>query len=217
MSESNETSIILNPTKEESQGHKVDLLTEDPPLPGQKYGVYSFMSKDKVKGCKVDAFKPRGSFDTIEEASEYAKKLRDSEPAFNVFVGENFKWVAFDPNPEMVKDNANYYEDQLQSLMKGTLENHEKTKQLESQRKQDMIKQSVLEEINKKKQKKNTREKLKEKINKKQMKKSAEESLKKDESKVNQVNEEEVKEVEKEVKTIDEGINSLKNLLSQLK
>ncbi len=199
---------------EESQGHKVDLLTEDPPLPGQKYGVYSFMSKDKVKGCKVDAFKPRGSFDTVEEASKYAKTLRDSEPAFNVFVGENFKWVAFDPNPEMVKDNANYYEDQLQSLMKGTLENHEKTKQLESQRKQDMIKQSVLEEINKKKQKKSTKEKLKEKLNKKQMKKSAEESLKKEEL---QVNEEEAKEAEKEVKTIDEGINSLKNLLSQLK
>lgn len=213
MSELNLTNS--NNKVEEQQGHKVDLLTEDPPLPGQKFGVYSFMSKEKVKGCKVDAFKPRGSFDTIEEASEYAKKLRDLEPAFNVFVGENFKWVAFDPNPEMVKDNANYYEEQLQSLMKGTLENHEKTKQLEAQRKQDMIKQSVLEEINRKKQKKSTKEKLQEKLNKKHMKKAAEDSLKKEKNK--EVSVEEVKEAEKEVKSIDEGINSLKNLLSQLK
>jgi len=130
----------------------VDLLTEDTPIPGQEYGVYSFLSPEGIKGCTVRAFKNRGSFATYEEASKYAEKIRNLEPTFHVFVGENFKWTAFDPDPNLVKDNSNYYEPKLQELMKGTIENQEKAKEYEAQRKRQMIEDSIKEEIKKKKE-----------------------------------------------------------------
>jgi len=46
-----------------------------------------------VRGVKV-----RGSFATQEEAERNCKKLRDSDPTHDIFLGEVGKWMAFDPN-----------------------------------------------------------------------------------------------------------------------
>jgi len=45
---------------------EVDYLTEDRPIPGQEYGVYSFLSPEGIKGCNVRAFKNRGNFGSYE-------------------------------------------------------------------------------------------------------------------------------------------------------
>jgi hypothetical protein len=185
---------------------EVDLLTEDTPIPGQEYGVYSFLSPEGIKGCNVRAFKNRGSFATYEEASAHAEKIRNLEPAFHVFVGENFKWTAFDPDPNLVKDNANYYEPKLQELMKGTLQNQEKAKEYEAQRKRQMIEEAIKEEIKKKKEHTgdSTRDRLRKKLDKKKA-----EANKKDDDQI-------TKELETH-KLTDEEYNKKKQEVAQLK
>ena len=189
---------------------EVDLLTEDQPISGQEFGVYSFMSPDGIKGCNVRAFKNRGNFGTYEEASAHAEKIRNQEPAFHVFVGENFKWTAFDPDPNMVKDNANYYEPKLQELMRGTLENQEKAKEYESQRKRQMIEEAIKEEIKKKKE--NKGESTKDRLRKKLEKRKAEAENKEDE-KVTK----ELESHKKETKLTEEEYNKKKEEVAQLK
>lgn len=204
----------------------IDLLTEDTPIPGQEYGVYSFLSPEGIKGCTVRAFKNRGSFASYEDASKYAEKIRNLEPTFNVFVGENFKWTAFDPDPNLVKDNSNYYEPKLQELMKGTMENQEKAKEYEAQRKRQMIEESIKEEIKKKKDHSgdSTRDRLKKKLEKKKA-----ESDKNDDDKITkelethkitdkEYNEkkQEVEHLKEETNTIDDNLEKMKKLYADL-
>ncbi len=128
---------------------EIDYLTEDVPIPGQEWGVYSFLSPEHVRGVDKNtrAFKNRGNFGSQLEADQYAENLRKNEPAFHIFVGENFKWCAFDPDPEKIKDNR-YYEPKLQELMKGTLESHDQSRRVEAERKRNMIEESINQQIN---------------------------------------------------------------------
>jgi len=75
----------------------VDNLDEDKPIPGQKYGLYSFLSPEGIANCNIRGFKNRGSFDTLKEAEEEAKKIEQEDKYFKIFIGENFKWLEFDP------------------------------------------------------------------------------------------------------------------------
>ncbi len=213
---------------------EVDYLTEDTPIPGQEYGVYSFLSPEGIKGCNVRAFKNRGNFSSYEEASAHAEKIRNEEPAFHVFVGENFKWTAFDPDPNLVKDNNNYYEPKLQELMKGTLENQEKAKQVESQRKRDMIEEAIKEEINKKKTVRNgddVRDRLRKKLAKKSeneteadisVSKQVQKSVTSNNEPVDLTEEdvktkkENVKKLNENISTIDENLEKMKKLYADL-
>ena len=204
----------------------VDLLTEDTPIPGQEFGVYSFLSPEGIKGCTVRAFKNRGSFATYEEASKYAEKIRNLEPTFHVFVGENFKWTAFDPDPNLVKDNSNYYEPKLQELMKGTIENQEKAKEYEAQRKRQMIEDSIKDEIKKKKEHgcDSTRERLKKKLEKKKADsdKNEDDQISKDldthkiTDKEYNDKKQEVAQLKEETNTIDENLEKMKKLYADL-
>ena len=199
---------------------EIDYLTEDKPISGQEYGVYSFLSPEGVKGCNVRAFKNRGNFGSYEEASAYAEKLRNDEPAFNVFVGENFKWMPFDPDPNVIKDNNNYYEPKLQELMKGTLENQEKAKQLEGQRKRDMIEAAIKEEIKKKSEKKETtKDRLQKKLAERKKQASHEDEVVTNElEKVrSNITDEQLAEKKEEVNKINENISSIDENLDKMK
>lgn len=207
---------------------EVDLLTEDTPIPGQEYGVYSFLSPEGVKGCNVRAFKNRGSFGSYEEASAHAEKIRNQEPAFHVFVGENFKWTAFDPDPNLVKDNANYYEPKLQELMRGTMINQEKAKEHEAQRKREMIEESIRDEIKKKNEhnsdhnSNHTKNRLKKKLEKKksELEKMNDDTVTKELNKLTddeyKKRKEEVKQLEEQTNNIDENLEKMKKLYADL-
>jgi hypothetical protein len=206
---------------------EVDYLTEDTPIPGQEYGVYSFLSPEGIKGCNVRAFKNRGNFSSYEAASAHAEKIRNEEPAFHVFVGENFKWTAFDPDPNLVKDNNNYYEPKLQELMKGTLANQEKAKQVESQRKRDMIEEAIKEEIKKKSVRNgdDVKERLRKKLNKKaenekevdiNVSKQVQKAVSNNSSSVD-LTEDEVKEKKENVKKLNENISTIDENLEKMK
>jgi len=211
---------------QDSKPVEVDYLTEDRPIPGQEYGVYSFLSPDNIKGCTVRAFKNRGNFGSYEEASKQAERIRNEEPAFHVFVGENFKWTTFDPDPNLVKDNNNYYEPKLQALMKGNLENQEKAKQLESQRKQDMIESAIKEEINKTSKKSDrsgnaTRDRLRAKLEQRNKVKDNEDGIvtneiNKSSSKPEKLSDEQYEKKKEDVKELNENLDKMKKLYADL-
>jgi hypothetical protein len=79
-----------------------DNLDEDTVLPKQKFCLFSFMSPEGIMNCNVRAFKFRGAYETEKEAKEAVKELKKKDKYFNVFVGEQGKWLEFDPPEDHV-------------------------------------------------------------------------------------------------------------------
>jgi hypothetical protein len=72
-----------------------------------------------IRGIKV-----RGVYATEAEASARAKRLQKSDPNFNIYMGAVGKWMAWDPDPNSVKEQE-YANDQLNTLMKKYRDNEE--------------------------------------------------------------------------------------------
>jgi len=127
---------------------KIDYLTEDTFIASdQKFVCLSFLT-DSTNKTSLSGIKIRGVFSTYELACEQAKKIQTIDPYFNVFVGDTGKWLPFDPNPdsEAVKDSE-YANEQLNNLMKGYVENQEKSKIFHEQRKTELMRKSILENL----------------------------------------------------------------------
>jgi hypothetical protein len=133
---------------------KSDYLTEDAFLPsGQKYICMSFLTnklgaEDTDTKTTLSGIKIRGAFETYEAACEHAKTVQSIDPYFNVFVGEMGKWLPFDPSPdsEAVKDSQ-YANEELNNMMKTYMENQEKAKIYHEQRKQEMVRTTILDNL----------------------------------------------------------------------
>jgi hypothetical protein len=127
---------------------KQDYLTEDPNIPDQKFVCLSFLVPSKEDQTKLSGIKVRGSFATIEEANAYAKRLRDNDPYFDVFVGEVGKWCPFNPDPssKMVQ-NAEYAENELNDIMSNYMQNQERAKLFHEQRKAELTKKNLEDNI----------------------------------------------------------------------
>ena len=79
--------------------------------------------KTTVRGLKV-----RGVYDTLKEAQIRAKVLQRKDKNFNVFVGQVGFWLPWDPHPHKV-DNQEYFESELNNLVKKYKENQEDKEQ----------------------------------------------------------------------------------------
>ena len=139
----------------------IDYLTEDNILSeNQKFVCLSFLSEsnkhtntddvkeqdDPIKKSTLIGIKVRGVFPTYEAACAHAKTLQSIDPYFNVFVGDMGKWLPFDPNPDTIKE-AEYANEQLNTMMKSYLENQEKAKIYHEHRKNDLIRKNILENL----------------------------------------------------------------------
>jgi len=130
----------------------IDYLDEDPIIENQKYCCFSFLSSRNVKNCSRSAFKFRGAFPTLEAAQKHAEEIQQKlDSDFHVFVGEGFKWMEFDPDPDAV-ETQEYKEKELNELMKSYKEQMLIKKQHESDRKKQKIEQAMVqnEELKKK-------------------------------------------------------------------
>lgn len=142
---------------------KIDYLSEDPIIKGQEWICVSFLSPEGVKNCKVRGFKFRGAFGTRQEAEAHAKEIQAKlDPDFHVFVGEGFKWLPWDQDPETV-ENQEYHEEELNNLMKSVKENLLLKKQHENERKKQCI-QEAMEKNNALKSRNTTKERLQRKL-----------------------------------------------------
>lgn len=126
----------------------IDYLTEDKPIPGQLWACISFLSPEGLKNCSVRGLKIRGVFGTKKEADKHALELQKMDPDFNVFVGEVGKWLPWDPDVNDVEDQI-YQEQELQNLMKEYKNNLSKTKEVEQQRKNELLEKAAREEQSK--------------------------------------------------------------------
>ena len=72
-----------------------------------------------IRGIKV-----RGVFPSEAEATIKAKRLQKSDPTFNIYMGYVGKWMAWEPDPNKVKDQE-YANDELNTLMKKYRENED--------------------------------------------------------------------------------------------
>jgi hypothetical protein len=90
-------------------------------IPSQKYGVWSWAGPEgsKVKSAN-NCFKFSGAFATEEEASVQAKKIRDANPLFDVYVVENFEWITLPCQPDIKGVIRHNYTDAImQKIMDG--------------------------------------------------------------------------------------------------
>lgn len=127
---------------------QVDYLTEDKPIPNQKYVIMSILSPGftkKAEYANLRGIKIRGVYDTYEDAQKRADHLQKSDPIHNVFIGEVGKWLPFEDDPEKAKD-ATYSESKLNNLMKAYLKNQEEAKEMYERRKNEMMMQSISNE-----------------------------------------------------------------------
>lgn len=155
-------------TDNESGKKVIDNLTEDTAIPGQEWICMSFMSPEGIKGCKTNAFKFRGAFATQEEANKHAEKLRNSEPDFDIYVGEGFKWCGWNPDPHSI-DDQQYMEKDMQRLHDGYMKNKKNVSEEEEKRRHTMRKEGLEKERstrmnNEKDRRQKTRERLQKKI-----------------------------------------------------
>lgn len=111
----------------------------------QNFYCVSFLSPEGIKNCSLRGLKIRGIFGTKKEADARAKELQETDPNFHVFVGEVGKWCPWDPDPNSV-DDQQYQEKELNDLMKGYKDNLDKSKKMQKERKDDMIKQAAEKE-----------------------------------------------------------------------
>lgn len=117
---------------------KIDHLIEDEPIPGQLFVCVSFLSPEGIRNCKVRGLKIRGVYGSKDEADKRAKYLQSTDPDFHVFVGEIGKWLPWDPDPNSATEQE-YREEELQKLMEAYKENRKHVKDLEKERKDEMM------------------------------------------------------------------------------
>lgn len=94
-------------------------------------------NKTNIRGIKV-----RGVYDSVEEAKYRAKKLRETDENFSVFVGQVGYWLPFDPTPELIQDQE-YIETELNNLVQKHQESRQMAKRAFEERKQQIINEAV--------------------------------------------------------------------------
>lgn len=95
--------------------------------------------KDNQFVTSMRAIKVRGSFESSEEAADYAKQLHKKDPYFNIFVSPVGRWLPIDADPDRVQ-NAEYANEQLNSLMKKYKENIDAREEFYRENKKNLMK-----------------------------------------------------------------------------
>ena len=94
-----------------------------------------------TRGLKV-----RGVFNTQEEAEIRCKKLRETDPNHDIFVGPVGIWIPWDPDAYKT-GRVEFMEEELNQLHSEKLKNEELAKQAFDQRVKDSKKKAIMENI----------------------------------------------------------------------
>lgn len=127
-----------------SSSKVIDYLTEDPEIPGQRYGLITIVGPHMPQKCDVWGLKIRGVTDSIDKAKALCKKIMQSDPDYDIYTVEMGKFFPLNVEPYEVSD-VEYQNEQLNTLMKSYLENRELANQEYQQRKSEMMKAAVAE------------------------------------------------------------------------
>jgi hypothetical protein len=94
-----------------------------------------------VRGLKI-----RGVFPTQDEAEMRCKKLRESDPNHDIYVGPVGMWIPWDPDAYKT-GRVEFMEDELNQLHKEKVKNEEKAKQEFERRVKETKKKAIEENI----------------------------------------------------------------------
>ena len=123
---------------------KIDYLTTDPEIPGQRWVCLSFLTPELVKmekNCNVRSVKVRGVYSSEEEAKDRCEKLQKMDGNHNVYIAPVGKWLPWCDDPEKASD-FEYAESELNKLMKAYQKNQENAKIMHDESKNEMIKKN---------------------------------------------------------------------------
>ena len=99
--------------------------------------------KTSVRGIKI-----RGAYSSQAEAEMRAKKLRESDPNYDIFVGPVGIWMPWDPDAYKT-GRVEFMEEELNQLHHEKLKNEEKAKQEFDQRVRDAKRKAIEENVKK--------------------------------------------------------------------
>lgn len=126
------------------KGKAIDYLTEDPPLPSQKYALISIVGPHMRQKCDVWGLKIRGVADSLETAKTLTKRIMKLDKDYDIYTVDVGKFFPLAVEPYDVA-NVEYENQQLNDLIKNYLENKEKANEHWHQRKQEMMKAAINE------------------------------------------------------------------------
>ena len=117
----------------------IDYLKADSiQIPGQRYALISVVSPSSSQKNDTCGVKIRGVFETVEEAQMQAKTLSKTDPLFDVFLVEMYKWLPIPPNTDMI-ENQEYQDNVLNTIVKSHAEEQIKAKEFFEQRKLELM------------------------------------------------------------------------------
>ena len=153
----------------------IDYLSEDDEITNQKFVCVSFAEIQNEEQLKVmmnevsgktgypesvvthiitewtelehpkRALKIRGVTKTYKEGCERAEEIREGHGQnFHVFTAEVGKWLPYNPDPEKLSDE-NYYEKEINNMLKAYKINKKKTDIHYQQRKREMMEKAIFE------------------------------------------------------------------------
>jgi hypothetical protein len=103
-------------------------------------------SRDHAFQTSTRGLKVRGVFNTQEEAEIRCKKLRETDPNHDIFVGPVGMWIPWDPDAYKT-GRVEFMEEELNQLHSEKLKNEERAKQAFDQRVKDAKKKAIMENI----------------------------------------------------------------------
>ena len=107
-------------------------------VPGQLYALISLVGPDSPQKTEKMGLKIRGVFNTRDEAGLHAQRLQKSDPTFDIYVVDMYKWLLVPPVTEQI-DDVTYQEEFLQKMMTEYKENQSNAKRMFEERKAGML------------------------------------------------------------------------------
>lgn len=126
------------------KGKAIDYLTEDAPIPSQKYALISIVGPNMRQKCDVWGLKIRGVADSLDNAKALTKRIMKLDKDYDIYTVDIGKFFPLAVEPYDVAD-VEYENNQLNDLIKSYLENKEKANEHWHHRKQEMMKEAIRE------------------------------------------------------------------------
>lgn len=124
----------------------IDHLDEDIVMCGDlKYALISFVTKDGKQRLDTDdklGIKIRGAFSSKQEADAHIKRLMKTDPMFDVYLVDMYKWLLLPPDQKKI-DDVQYQEEYLNDMIREYKESQLLAKQHFEERKQLIMKEGL--------------------------------------------------------------------------
>jgi hypothetical protein len=118
---------------------EVDILEEDLiTVPGQLYALVSFVSPTGNQKNAQCGMKIRGVFASRDEANTHVRRLQKTDPKFDVYMVDMYKWLVVPPDPSQIADQQ-FQEAYLQTLVSSYHDNQLAAKHHFEERKQSVM------------------------------------------------------------------------------